>query len=99
MSYNLKDMRPIEERLKILGVEPTFGRFYFSKKQRRKLDDEGRDKLFCKINGEIREYTEMVEKWQIDQAALVGMDEYVPIFADALCLGDGYYYGREATKG
>ena len=66
------------------------GKFWYSKKQRKWMDHHGKDRLFCVIEGDIKEYTEFVEF-----EALIDEPFYQPIFDDAEFLGDGFYYSKK----
>ena len=69
-----------------------YGKFWFSKRQRRQLDKKGRDRLFFKRreDGRVIEYTEMV-----DAEALVEWPDDQCFYDDAVYLGDGHFHHRE----
>ena len=70
---------------------PLFGRFWYSKDQRRDHDRKGVDRFFCKLeDGTITEYTEMV-----DAADVIEDPTWVCEYDDAVCLGDGTFHHRE----
>ena len=54
------------------------------------MDRHSKDRLFCIIEGDIKEYTEFVEF-----EALIDEPFYQPIFDDAEFLGDGFYYSKK----
>lgn len=59
-------MEQAEKKLRIarrIGNGPAKGRFYYSKTQRRHLDDNGRPRFFFKRfgDGSIIEYTELID--------------------------------------
>ena len=69
-----------------ISVIPLKGRFYYSKRQRRGLNGKGRHRTFCLINGEVLEYTEMLD---------FGMPREYPgdscFYEDAIYLGEGEF--------
>ena len=62
------------------------GRFWFSKKQRRMLSKRGQRRMFCRIGGEKREYTEMAVT-----ETMAYNPRYWPLVDDAELLGDGFF--------
>ena len=66
-----------------------WGKFWFSKTQRKESASMGYDRLFAMIDGEIKEYTEMQDA--PDEAE---NPQYIPGYDDVIYLGRGYYYGR-----
>jgi hypothetical protein len=66
-----------------------WGKFWYSKTQRKEMDSKGYDRLFAKIDTKIIEYTEMQDV--PDEAE---SPNYIPGYNDIEFLGRGYYYGR-----
>lgn len=71
-----------------------FGKFFYSKQQRRAHDMKGTDRFFCKLlDGTITEYTEMVDvETQLENP--METCEY----DDAKYLGDGCFHHRESCQ-
>jgi len=74
------------------GIEEIVGKFWFSKQQQRLRDGRGDARIYCFIPNEnkIFEYTEMAP---VD--VLLEEPNYVPIYPDAVYLGEGWYVSRE----
>ena len=63
------------------------GKFWYSKKMRKWMDKQGMNRLFCMIEGDIKEYTELAEF-----ETLIDEPGYMPIYDDSEFLGEGFYY-------
>ena len=70
-----------------MGLAPLMkGKFYYSKKMRKWLDDKGHPRFFCIIEGDIKEYTEMV-----DENTLNSEPEPEALFDDIIFIGMGHF--------
>ena len=66
------------------------GKFWYSKQQRRDSDKKGYPQFFCMVEGEIKEYTQMVD---VEALAEDPFDRCM--YEDAEYLGEGFFSHRK----